>query len=134
MRYLFLILLLTSCAIDPAIYDGMTPADARAYGVDVPDGTPITGTIVEATVGTYGTLEKSCNPQHKLVFAYPSCIVPIEGPYIWPSYSHRYRIFMTDKKCLGPHEAAHALYELDHHTVEVMIASFQGQQLAACPG
>jgi len=132
MKRLILLLLLTGCAIDPFIYDGMTPADARAFGVDVPDGTPITGKIVEARVGTYGLTERECNPKHERTFIYDGCAVPAEGPYIWPSYSHRYRIFVTEKKCAGPHEAAHALFEQSNHTVGLNIAAFQGQRLVAC--
>ena len=124
MRYLFLILL-TACSVTPDKFSDMTPADARAYGVNVPDNAQVTGTIVRSEFGTFGTMRRECGE------GAAGCAKGVNDD--WPSSNGLYEIWYAEWQCVPFHEAAHAMYETWMHTPEFVIRQFQGDRLAACP-
>jgi len=122
-------LLLISCSYAPEKFDNLTPAQARAYGVGVADGTPHTGIIVSSTFGTFGKMERVCGyPKGWLV---AGCAIPATAP-VWPDPQHEYHIYYSER-CTAYHEAAHALFESHHHTGPYLLRSYRGDWLAACP-
>ena len=108
MKYVLLILL-TACSVTPP---PMTPEQARAYGVDVPDGSEITGTVVSSEFKWIGTcaLAKACGGDYGM----DACTVGVSQP--WPDPNHEYKIYYADTR-FAHHEAAHAYYEIWSHTI-----------------
>jgi len=123
MKTLVLLILLAGCSKMP---DTLTPHEARLYGVQVEDGAPITGTVVISEFHTLAGIEDRCGAGAQ------ACTVAIEGRH-FPSESHQYAIYYAEGRCAPYHEAAHAMYETDKHTVAFNIKWMQGNKLAACP-
>ncbi len=119
------IILLTACSVSPDRFADMTPAEFRAYGVDVTDDAERTGTIVNSKYYTLAGVEDRCGENAQ------GCTVAVEGGF--PSASHRYNIYYAEHKCVPYHEAAHAIFEDSRHTVDFNLKWMRGNQLAACP-
>lgn len=136
MRFLTvpLLLALTGCAINisPDSFAGMTPQEARRYGVDVPDDAKITGIIVASYpawswsgLGAFPVLERECG-----LTGLAGCAKSVNGER-FPAPDHRYEIWYADK-CAAYHEAAHALFEEWVHTQEFYDRVGRYGSLAAC--
>jgi hypothetical protein len=121
MRFLLLILL-TGCVSYPPSELVMSPAECRHYGVDVTDDDTITGTVVHSQAGSLGLAYRECGGYS----AGAGCAKGVEDT--WPSASHRYEIYYTNKD-EARHEFCHAAYEESGHTVESVIAMAQGYYL-----
>lgn len=129
MRWIVPLLLLSACTVPIERLGGLTPAQCRTFGVAVADAAPVTGQIVSSQFGTFTTTERECYGSYG--WLYSGCAVPVEGN-IWPSPSHQYRIWYADHKCTPQHEACHALYERQHHTVQFDLEVMQGNRFPAC--
>jgi hypothetical protein len=117
LRYLILLSLslLSSCSSVPIErFSNMTPAECRTYGVDVPQGAQVTGTIISSNMVTLMTTGRICGNSAA------GCAVAEgwEAPFLFPSPTHRYDIYYTETRCDAPHEACHAMYEAWSHTKE----------------
>lgn len=138
MTRLLPMLLLSACSFTPDLvrYSALTPAQARAYGVDVPDGAVPTGTIVAADLTTFAGVERVCGESYPFLSA--GCARDVDAP-VFPSPTGRYVIVaadveqMGDLACALAHEAGHALYETSRHTVAFEIRNIQRHPQPACP-
>ena len=119
---LIALLLLTGCISVPPVQ--LSPADCRAYGVNVADHATPTGTIVASHHGSMGLMYRECGE------GAAGCAKGVEGT--WPSASHRYEIYYTNG-CDAYHEMAHALYETTAHTICFNLAWMCGDIFASCP-
>lgn len=131
---LLILILLTACSsIPPEAFVGLTPYECRQYGVDVPDGRAVTGTIVRSEFGWTHDLERECNPSHAMIrFSGCTKAAGIDPPIRF-SPTHEYEIWYADTKCVPQHEACHALYEISGHTARFDVRTYQGYVLPACP-
>lgn len=109
----------------------ISPAEARAYGVDVADGASPTGQIISAEFRTLGGIRKQCVPASDRA-SYDRGFTVLLGCAV-PAGNGRYRIYHSDWQCVARHEAAHALYETDDHTPDMIRRWLMGDRLAACP-
>lgn len=112
----------------------LTPAECRAYGVQVNDKDTISGTIVAMKGGGFAHLEKWCTGGvdhgrlwHGCARAYGiSPPTPIAD-------DHLYALYYAEHKCVPQHEACHAIYEAPLDTMSFSRRIMQGNLLAACP-
>jgi len=135
MRKILLLLTcsLISCTVLPERLENLTPAQCRTFGVAVQEGDTVTGTVIDpmGRSVTFATTERECGGSYGMLYA--GCAVPVEGPEEWPSPSHQYNIWYADHKCAPEHEACHARYEHQRHTVAFEIRRAQGDKFAYCP-
>jgi len=78
-----------------------SPALCRDFGVDVPDGTPVTGEILEYHIVHPTEIRGKCA-------GFASCA--------WPVMDNLYVIYVVDEAGLRVHEECHALYQVREHT------------------
>lgn len=97
-RYLFILLLLTSCS------DTLSPDHCRSLGVDVANNATQTGIIVEEHKADINTVKAKCRRPFSYI---EGCAVPVA--------EHEYVLWYIDDAKVRDHERCHALYEEKKH-------------------
>lgn len=128
MKLILFAVLLAGCSVTPQQVGYLSPAQCRAYGVEVPDGAQITGEVVHSEFGTLADIERECGGPAS------GCTKAANVPMImFPAIDGKYAVYYADHKCVPEHEMCHAWYELRGHTVAFNLRVMQKDRFPACP-